>query len=222
MVTASSLQRLARLHRRGVDGAGSSLIELARDRPGALAQALGVDRAEVDSLATADGVAELVRSSRSRRRTRGRHDRLTEARRLALELGRQATMGEGGAQLSPNLLGKVAAKRLDATLLFLGPHLERGLDLALLYRAFKACRTAEVVRALVSPCELRLDYRTAVGRGHYRFVLQPALPRDDVVEVPLRPPPEEHLVEVPPPHEEELIGTRSFLDHVIDAFGRVA
>lgn len=208
MVRVGHLRRLARLHRKGVPGAGDQLLELYRAHPTAFNSiAPGqIERGSTTPDSTpssidfddADLLAEIIERSTKRASSSRKEEQLSHARTFAERLGQEAHFESNRIHLNPDLLAEVARYALSAQLVFGRDNVLQGVSLALLHRAHKALKGATVHEVYLAGDLLHIAYRTEVGSGLYRFVLNAPLPKDELVEVPLVPPRVVHELDIQP------------------------
>ncbi|MFO0680533.1 MAG: hypothetical protein U0234_00715 [Sandaracinus sp.] len=186
-LTVPDLRGLAKLYRRGVEGAREQLAAIIGERVAELPRLLGFPPANVTRLrehedpvevlvATIEGAPRVAREARMRAENE-------RARALAAELGSTLVVdAEGTVDVDLSTI---------ATIIELGDHRhvsfgERGaVETRRLRALLRECRRVSACSALLRESTLDVVYETARSRGIVRLHLQPAGAGVDVVLVPV-------------------------------------
>ncbi len=209
MVTAATLNRLVRLSDVDPDAAHEQLEHLAEARPDRLAQLLSLEPSELAVRGRA--LVQQARSARARHASKRRVARAAQMARAVAALESSALIRSDEILLDPPTFSAVTSIRAKGSLLFDSPLAHGGVDLRLLGRLVRECRSAELSTVRLHAQQLHIRYRTSSGRGHFRLELNQPDVGTSVFPVNLHP--------KPAPTSQQLGGVWSYL---FDAVGAAA
>ncbi|MFO0692922.1 MAG: hypothetical protein U0230_05150 [Polyangiales bacterium] len=189
-LTLGRLLTLVRLHRRGLDGAGTELLDLLDVRRPELAGALGLSSVELPLPGGPEqlpALARLVEARALASKEDGVRSRRAEAEAAAARLAAEAAFGLGGVELDLGRLVEVVgigAFDLLGFRLAGEVHAIPRTTLATLVREIATLRL-DSLRVVPEDRCLRVGWAGARHRGSFRLVLEPPDVRRTCVVVDL-------------------------------------